>query len=648
MRFGLLRSERWPPTRLVPRSILHLSGLLISATRDFLRQPHPCFPASNLSREEFSELNRLTQDPDITIRKADKGGKWVVMKTAHYDNEALRQLNDSTFYQPCSSDSSKFLRQHLHAHLQTLYRRKFINKKELSFLSPVGSSDDRTFYHLPKLHKDAWPTLALPPGRPIVSDLKSLSYNCSKLLEHFLAPLVSRQNSYLRDTGHLIATLRDTSIRPNDLLFTMDIESLYSNIPLDEGIDVISQLFRENPNPRRPDLTLLSLLRLLLKHNAFSFKGTRWTQIKGVAMGKIFAGSLANLFLSVWETRCLSSAPRRPQVWKRFQDDVFGIWSGDATTLSQFHTHVNAQHASMKTSLSYGRSVNFLDLSVTNNYGSFSYKLFTKATDSNLLLPPSSYHPSHTALSVLYSQILRIASRCSDRQSFREALSWKSGFWRAQGYSRSLIRSTKQRVLSLTQQLDHWDTGTFHCGHLCSACPFLTPSLSIHDSATNNAYPIMSRITCLTTHVIYAARCSHGHIYVGQTERSLRERILQHVFAINNSPQTKFHRHFHECDSISNLRFIGIERVLDTTKRLMREQLWLHRLHASLNTQQHTNYNNKITLVLPFSKCATGLGDVIRNKCRDWSVPARVAFRKAQNLKERLARPARDVTTDTP
>ena len=152
-------------------------------------------------------------------------------------------------------------------------------------------------------------------------------------------------------------------------------------------------------------------------------------------------------------------------------------------------------------------------------------------------------------------------------------------------------------------------------------------------------------MTCSTTHVIYAARCSRGHTYIGQTEKSFRERIQQHLRAISSNPQSRFHRHFHECDTPSNLRFVAIERVLDPEKRLLREQLWTHRLHASLNTQ-HTKHNNKITLVLPFSQCASGLADVVRSKCQGLSLPVRVAYRKASNLNDLFTRRARDDTTD--
>ncbi len=636
-----MRSQRWPPTGLVPRYILQFTNRLISTCKDFLRRQHACFPPSNLSSDVQEALDQLLTTPDITLMKADKGGKWTLMKTTDYDAEALRQLRDTTFYQPSLNDSSVFLRQRIRALLISMHKQKFISKKELNFLLPHSGPDVRKFYHLPKLHKDDWPSLVSPPGRPIVSDVRSVSYASSKILEFFLSPLVQKQNSYLRDTGHVISILMNTPLQRDDILFTMDIEALYTNVPLDEGLDIIAQLFRDYPDPLRPDLSLLTLLKLLLMHNDFYFKDSRWTQTRGVAMGKIFSGSFASLFLGVWESKCIASSPTCPVLWKRFQDDVFGVWRGPLPTLQQFHTLVNAQHPNMKCSLTYGSSVNFLDLTVCNVAGSFVYKLFTKPTDSHLLLPPSSYHPSHTFTSVLFSQILRISSRSSERRFFIEALATKSRVWRQQGFSRSSIRRAKNNVLELTQQIHNWGTGTFKCNPPCHTCPFLQPSLSVQDYRTNNLYPIQSRITCSTTHVIYVVTCPHNHVYVGQTERSLKERIQQHLSSSRHQASTPFHKHLQECP---DMRFFGVERVLNQHKRTNREHIWITRLHATLNTQQNNADNNKITCVLPFSKCAANLTNVLRSQCDEIALPVRIAFRKNMNLNDIFTRRVRDAT----
>ena len=639
-RFGSIPSSRWPPRNLVPNVILQISRSILAATRDFLRRQHTCFASSNLTDSEHCELDRLTSDPSVTIKPADKGGKWTIMRSCDYDNEAFRQLSNTQYYQPNSSDKSLFLKQRLRILLNNLHKRKFLTKRELQFLLPHEDVDKRNFYLLPKLHKDVWPELSVPPGRPIVSDVHSISYNCSNLIEFFLGPLVALQESYLRDSGHLIAILRQSHFPQSTLLFTMDVDSLYTNIPVNEGIQIVSELFLKHPDSRRPDRTLLTILELLLTHSAFTFRDSRFLQIRGVAMGKKFAGSFANLFMAHWETKCLQSSTVKPLLWKRYQDDVFGIWPGSVHSLHSFLEHANSLHPNIHLSLSFGSSVHFLDLTVSIQRGSLDYCVYSKPTDTHLLLPPSSHHPRHVSKGVLYGQILRLVTRSSTREAFSSALHTKCQVWRSQGYSYSLLRQTKIKVLRLTQQLSHWETGTFKCSLPCHACDFLLEHSSIRDSASQNAYPIFSRITCDTTALIYVATCSSGHLYVGQTEQPFRDRIAQHLRALNHSDSTSaFYEHFRHCDAPRNVRFIGIERVLNTDKRLTREQLWIKRLHATLNTQ-NKRINNKITLSLPFSQCSKSLCDVIRRKCKPLDHNMRSAYRRSRSLRDVFSRPA--------
>ena len=352
-------------------------------------------------------------------------------------------------------------------------------------------------------------------------------------------------------------------------------------------------------------------------------------------MGKKFSGSLANLFMSNWESKCLQSFPIKPLLWKRYQDDIFGVWPASINSLHHFLDHANNVHPNIRLSLTFGSSVNFLDLTVFFQNGELEHKLYSKPTDSHMLLPPSSHHPRHVFRGVLHGQILRLASTCSRRQDFQNALSLKSSVWKAQGYSFTFIRQTKFKVLNLTQQVSNWHTGTFPCNRPCHACTFVLQRSFIQDSISQNSFPILSHITCDTTKIIYAATCSQGHLYVGQTDQPFRERIAQHIRAMTNNPASRFHEHFRACDSPKNVRFIGIERVLDKDKRLTREQIWIKRLHAILNTQKNKTAN-KITLSLPYSHCSSRLSNVIRRKCLPLDENLRTAYSRSRNLRELL------------
>ena len=91
------------------------------------------------------------------------------------------------------------------------------------------------FYMLPKIHK------AGNPGRPIVSACNCPSSNISAYLDSVMAPLVRQLSSYVKDTNHALQILESfTFSGPNRYLFTMDIKSLYTIIPNNDGLQASS------------------------------------------------------------------------------------------------------------------------------------------------------------------------------------------------------------------------------------------------------------------------------------------------------------------------------------------------------------------------------------------------------------------------
>ena len=92
------RSSKDPPTALVRPELRKRCHRLLAAVNSSLRKCDACYPASNLTSEEQAELQRLRSDPSLTILPADKGGKWVVMRTEAYVAEAESQLHNTQCY----------------------------------------------------------------------------------------------------------------------------------------------------------------------------------------------------------------------------------------------------------------------------------------------------------------------------------------------------------------------------------------------------------------------------------------------------------------------------------------------------------------------------------------------------------------------
>lgn len=144
-------------------------------------------------------------------------------------------------------------------------------------------------YGLQKVHK----SMSNPPMRPIVSSLGSLLEPLSKYVDFFLKPMVQKQRSYLKDTAHIISIFEGQGFnRVTQLLVTLDIESLYTNIPQDDTIRVISSMLdEEEPIGGNKDF-IVACISMVLKNNIFLFKDELYRQTKGTSMGAVRNGGL--------------------------------------------------------------------------------------------------------------------------------------------------------------------------------------------------------------------------------------------------------------------------------------------------------------------------------------------------------------------
>ena len=110
-----------------------------------------------------------------------------------------------------------------------------INKKVKNELGPASPRISR-LYLLPKLHK---PGL---PGRTIVSSWGSPTENISCFVDYFLQPITRALPSYIRDTTDFLQKLRELpALPPESFLVTLDVSSLYTNTPHNEGINACKE-----------------------------------------------------------------------------------------------------------------------------------------------------------------------------------------------------------------------------------------------------------------------------------------------------------------------------------------------------------------------------------------------------------------------
>ena len=152
------------------------------------------------------------------------------------------------------------------------------------------------FSIFPKFHKTNI------PGRPVVSSVEFHTSKISKFVDHYLQPHAKSLPSYIKDTSGFINRINETKdINKDTILVTLDVKSLYTNIPNHEGIEAVKRAL--NSISQKPIATkvIIKFLFLILTLNNFVFNGIHYLQKIGCAMGTKCAPNYANIFMGKFE-----------------------------------------------------------------------------------------------------------------------------------------------------------------------------------------------------------------------------------------------------------------------------------------------------------------------------------------------------------
>ena len=110
-------------------------------------------------------------------------------------------------------------------------------------------------------------------------------------------------------------------------------------------------------------------------------------------MGTKLAPAYANLFMAWCEQQFLDTQVLKPEVWWRFLDDIFSIWTHGRTTLDAFLMAINNFHLTIKftNTISEIEAVH-LDTRVYVKAGSLETDLYVKPTNLHQYLHTESCH----------------------------------------------------------------------------------------------------------------------------------------------------------------------------------------------------------------------------------------------------------------
>lgn len=583
-------------SRTVDPACLPMLNSILSAEKHMcVRENNNNYPSAMISK-----LMKHINESGAILLRTDKESKLVLLDRTDYV-EKMRSVLDGTQFAKYHVPSTR-----RPGRPTKLPKNAFeVRQSEVDkFVENVPYLSDHVvnapvcrqpfLYGLVKTHK---------PGnklRPILSATDGYNYSLAK----FLAKGISKfcySDYCVQSTDELFGSLCCDKPDPNHILASFDVESLFTNVPVQTTIDLLldkiyseNDVFTiENVSFRRPQLH--RALYLACTDQLFNFDGEMYVQKDGVAMGSPLGMYLANFYVSYLEKCKIDfDSEFAPVKYNRYVDDTLLIFKS-AEHIPLFLEHMNSLstlHFTCETATN--NSLNFIGITIKNApvFGTSVYRKFDYNITSAYSNVPESV--KYSGFSCLVSRILKYTSSWRNVESDVHELKMFA-------YSMKLNRKrvdeiVQNRVLCLySPKVENTDKCFVKLPFInqrrsksiqrdlnpYKIVPVFVSTKSLYASLRVREVQVSSSLGA--SNCVYKYNCGQcDSTYVGQTSRLLSTRISEHSRITSELSKC----HLKTCDSaVVSKDFSVIEKCTSTSERTIKECFYIKRLAPDLNSQ---------------------------------------------------------------
>ena len=315
----------------------------------------------------------LKNNENITIRKADKSSVYVILNKDEYISKVDTILADTTKFKCIQKDPSNELKQKIN---KVIERLNAVNG-DIKLNKIIGDYQPGYIYGNVKTHKPG------NPIRPIISQIPTPTYDLAKTINKIITPYIPCEY-LLRSTNDFIDLLQSSTHK--GIIASLDVESLFTNVPIDATIDIIIKNVYNHPDtppPKIPKEILKNLLQLCTKEAPFRCPRNKlYLQIEGVAMGSPLGPTFANFYMGELESKIFKDKSVKPPVYARYVDDIFLQVKDESQLIELRKTFQDNSVLNFTYELSVNNKLPFLDVLVEPTNGKFRTSVYHKKTDS--------------------------------------------------------------------------------------------------------------------------------------------------------------------------------------------------------------------------------------------------------------------------
>ena len=445
----------------------------------------------------------------------------------------------------------------------------------------------------------------------------SAEYDLAKYLDALIKPHIP-DCFMVNSTKQFLDRVKSIFFQSTDKLVSFDVVSLFTNVPLNDTIKIISSyLYPEGvescmPFPKKSFEKLMKIAT----GGLFMHQDRFYTQTDGVAMGNPLGPTLANFFLAHLETTVLNKFPgSKPKLYLRYVDDIFAVFEEESHIIP-FFNYLNQLHKNLAfTTELGGRTLPFLNVEIEVNANNFNSWVYRKKTHTGVLMNFSAIVPISWKTGLVMGQLHRAKTICSNDLYFRQEVAKLKEMFCCNGYSRSFFDKAYQWFLNkqdvdIVPTVDE-DTEVIKTVNLTipylgeASDKFAKQMISLVKKTYNvKVLPVFTSTKIgdyfslktstpfpYSANVVYQFHCLRdaGCSYIGQSKRHLLTRVNEHL-SLTGGPESQIKNHIYNCPKchkqfLSVENFKVLKKCRTSFETMIQEALKIKRLRPKLNKQ---------------------------------------------------------------
>ncbi len=387
---------------------------------------------SNLTNTNILDLKFLLDNKDIVVTRMDKAPGFVVLDSSDYKKIGLKIfINSEAFVNVTNTIDPITILKKLQALNNNIFRHLLKNRsvnQNMFDLSQVPCVKFSTTYLLIKTHR-ALDDDNYYPARPIISGRNTIFKYLDEWLEFVLYPLLSLIPSKIRNNVHLLNKVKNMNFCRDTEFATLDAIDMYPSInqfecatkvkiTIEENVSLLSHHLKGVKLQLPPSEYILFLILTVLRNSIFTFDKNYYQRRRGISMGSNISVLLSEIF--IWRSieEKLNLHHLGIALWGRFIDDIFLVSHNTNFDPSFVLAYVQDLSSLKFTKEGPSKTIDFLDLSLTNKGGVLVSKPFYKKTRVAAFLHFNSNHSISVKKAIILQKLHKLKAISSSSSIF--------------------------------------------------------------------------------------------------------------------------------------------------------------------------------------------------------------------------------------